>query len=337
MDPKDIITDEESQALREPAALADNTAGSGLMPSGQIQDLHADHWERILADRAPALESIAERMVSLLKLTGRRFFRSPVDVVAYPIRSVRWGAYARQLAAPTSLNVIEIKPANLKGVIAIGADFVFVLVDLFFGGDGKGARSGDLIEFTPMEQRLTRKLVEAIAGDLKQAWKPFLDVDFSLGKTETNPIFAGIAASSETVSVARFAIVMGEKEYVFEVVLPAAIVEPLRSLMRDAGQSEGSAGNAQKWRSRLREDVQEARVSMRAILSGTEINLRDIALAKPGDVIPTDLPASVVLYAGDQPLLEGTLGVFQGRNAVRISKPVNRHIVGEKYGRAKDN
>ncbi len=76
---------------------------------------------------------------------------------------------------------------------------------------------------------------------------------------------------------------------------------------------------------------------MRAVISGAEINLRDIALAKPGDVIHTDLPANVVLYAGDQPLLEGTFGVYQGRNAVRISKPVNRRILGEKYGRTEDH
>jgi flagellar motor switch protein FliM len=138
------------------------------------------------------------------------------------------------------------------------------------------------------------------------------------------------------VSVARFGFVIGDQEHGFEVVLPATLVEPLRS-MRDTGQIESSSGTAQKWRSRLREDVQEAKVSMRAVLTGTEINLRDIALARPGDVIHTELPASVVLYAGDQPLMEGTFGVYQGRNAVRISKPANRRIVGEKYGRAKDN
>jgi flagellar motor switch protein FliM len=336
MDPKDIISDEESQALRTNAPALDATGPAGARPAGQIQDLHADHWERILADRAPALESIAERMVSLLKTTGRRFFRTSLDVIAQPIRPVRWGAYARALPAPTSLNVIEIRPANLKGLIALNAEFVFALVDVFFGGDGKGKRSEDLLDFTPMEHRLTRKFIEAVAGDLKQAWKPFLDVDFTPGKTETNPIFTGIAGSSETLSVAGFSFVIGECEHSFEIVLPAAIVEPLRSL-HDTGQAEAAGDSAQKWRSRLREDVQGARVSMRAVLSATEINLRDIALARPGDVIPTELPANVVLFAGDQPLLEGTFGIFQGRNAVRISKPVNTLALGERHGRAKDN
>jgi len=333
MDPKELISDEESQALREPASLAD-VAGVPA-PAGEVRNLHADHWERILADRAPALESIGERMCSLLKATARRFYRQQLDVVAHPIQSVRWGAYARQLPAPSSLNVIDVKPTGLKGLINLNAEFVFLLVDVFLGGEGKGTRPSEMIEFTPMEQRMTRKFVEAVAADLRQAWKPFLDMEFALGKTETNPIFTGVAASSEFVSVARFAFVIGDKEHAFEIVLPSSLVEPLRSL-RDSGQAEGAAGNAQKWRSRLREDVQEARVSMRAILKGTEINLRDIALAKPGDIIPTELPASVVLYAGDQPLLEGTFGMYQGRNAVRISKPVNRRILGEKNEPAKD-
>jgi flagellar motor switch protein FliM len=324
-----------SRAPREPAATGPDAGAALMAPAGAIQDLHADHWERILADRAPALESITERMCSLLKATGRKFFRSSVDVVAHPFQSVRWGAWARALQAPTSLNVLDIRPNAQKGLISLDADFVFALVEVFFGGDGKGERYGDMVEFTPMEQRLTRKFVEALIGDLKQAWKPFLELDFALAKSETNPIFAAVATSSETVAVARFAFVAGEHEHAFDIVLPAALVEPLRGLQGSA-QSEGSASLSQKWRSRLREDVQEARVSMRAVLRGTEINLRDIALAQPGDVIATELPAHVVLYAGDQPLMEGTFGSFQGRNAVRISKPVNRRILGDKYGRAKD-
>lgn len=334
MDHKDIISDEESQALRQPPPAAAGQA-AGLARAGEVQGLHADHWERILADRAPALESIAERVVSLMKATGRRFFRRPVDVVAHPLRSVRWSAYARQLPVPSSLTVVDIRPATLKGLVSIDAGFVFVLTDVFFGGDGKGQRAAEMVDFTPIEQRLTRKFVEALLADLKQAWKPFLELDFTWLKAETNPIFAAIAAGSEPVSVARFGIVIDETEHAFEVVLPAALVEPLRS-MHDAGHLDGNSGTAQKWRSRLREDVQEAQVTMRAVLTGTQVNLRDIALARPGDVIHTELPASVVLLAGNQPLMEGTFGVFQGRNAVRISKPANRRILGVNDGRATD-
>jgi peptide chain release factor 1 len=72
-----------------------------------------------------------------------------------------------------------------------------------------------------------------------------------------------VGTSSELVSVARFGFLVGETEHAFEVVLPAALVEPLRG-MRDTSQLEATEGTAQKWRSRLREDGQEARVALRA-------------------------------------------------------------------------
>lgn len=334
MDPKELISDEESQALRNTAPPGDSATGSP-QPDGQVQELHADHWERILAGRVPALESIAERMVSLLKGTGRKFFRRNVEVASESARSIRWGTYARRLPVPTSLNVVELKPLKLKGVISLSADFVFVLVDLFFGGDGKGERAADLADLTPMEHRMTRKFIDAVAADLKDAWRPFIDLDFALVQSETNPIFALVAAATDVVSITRFAFIIDDREHSFEVILPATLVDPIRFL-RDAGVA-GAQGGAQSWRTRLREDVQEARVSLRAVLSQSSINLRDFVNAKPGDVIATELPASITLLAGDQPLLEGTFGSFQGRNAVRINKPVNRKVLGEKYGRIEDN
>jgi flagellar motor switch protein FliM len=334
MDPKDLISEEESQALRESAA-PDGSSPDTPQPEGQVQELHADHWERILANRVPALESISERMVSLLQATGRKFFRRNVEITTSSPRAIRWGAYSRRLPVPTSLNVFDLKPLKLKGVVSLSADFVFVLVDLFFGGDGKGERAADQADLTPMEQRMTRKFVEAIAADLKEAWRPFVDIDFSLSQSETNPIFASVAAATDIVSVSRFAFVIEDREHAFEVILPAALVEPNRFL-RDAGAASVQNG-AQAWRNRLREDVQEARVSLRAVLGESPISLRDLVNARPGDVIATELPANITLLAGDKPLLEGTFGSFQGRNAVRINKPLNRKMLGEKYGRTEDN
>ena len=137
MTTKEILSDEESQALREPGSQGDP---QGRAPEGQVVDLHADHWERIASDKVPALESISERMTSLLKLTARKFFRQSVEITPRPWREERWGLYSRRLPVPTSLNVLDVRSHNCKGVITLDAGFVFTLVDIFFGGDGKGRR-----------------------------------------------------------------------------------------------------------------------------------------------------------------------------------------------------
>jgi flagellar motor switch protein FliM len=330
MDPKEILSDEESQALRDADAQTEGTEAPAR--EGQVRELHADHWERIVADRVPALESISERMVSLLKTTGREFLRHSVEVAAEPTRSYRWGAYARKLPVPTSLNVLLIKPMGVKGVVCLDPDFVFALVDVFFGGDGTGARAIEHGDFTPVETRLVRKFVARVAEDMKEAWRPFIDVEFELGTSETNPVFAAVAAGSEVVSAGTFRFEFGDKEFAMQTILPASMVEPIRFL-RDAGQANTSDADSLKWRASLQEDVQDASVPLRAVLAETQISLRDLTSAKPGDIIPTEMPATVQVFAGDQPVVEGTFGVFQGQNAVRVSKLINRRMLGEKYGR----
>ncbi len=331
MSSQEIISDEESEALRENDAEATDETP---VPEGGVRDLHVDHWEQIISDQVPALESISERMVSLLKTTGRRFFRDSVEVSATRSRPQRWGSYARNLPVPISLNVIHIQSLDLKGVICLEADFVFTLVDIFFGGNGTGTRSLDHLEFTPMEVRLVQKFVSAVTQDMKQAWRPFMDLDIELGASETNPIFASVAAGADPVSVSGFKFALGDKELSMEIVLPATIVEPIRFL-RDSAGLEGTNADSEKWQSRLREDMQDANMVLRATLTEMQISLRELVLAKPGDVIPTDIPSTAMIYAGQQPLMKGTFGVSKGQNAVRIDEPVNRRLIGEEYGRRK--
>ena len=333
MNSKVILSDEEAQALRAGASLGDP---QGRAPEGQVVDLHADHWERIAADKVPALESISERMTSLLKITARKFFRQSVEVTPRPWREERWGLYSRRLPVPTSLNVLEIRAHKAKGVITLDAAFVFTLVDIFFGGDGKGRRTEGSAEFTPMEVRLVRKFVTALTQDMRDAWKPFVAIDFQLGASEVNPIFAAVAAGPDSMCITGFDLTLSGQDFRFEIALPDALMEPIRHL-RDAGQPDLAEADSRRWSTRLKADVQDAHVSLRAVVARTEISLRDLTQAKPGDIITTDLLPSVILYAGDTPLVEGAFGSFQGRNAVRITKPANRITVGEKYGRGENS
>lgn len=332
MNTREIISEDEAQALREGAG---NVDPQGPVPEGQVLDLHADHWERIAADRAPALDAISERLGGLLKMTARRFFRHPVDVTPRGWREERWGVYARRLPVPTSLNVLEIRTQKLKGMITLDADFVFTLTDIFFGGDGKTTRAEGTPDFTPMETRLVRKFVAAIIDDMREAWKPYMAVDIQLANSEISPVFAAIASNSEPVCITGFELALGGHELKVELILPQALIEPLRRL-RNPGQTNQGEADSQRWQARLKTDVQDATVSLRAVLNDTQVILRDISQARPGDIIAIDAPTTVTLFAGENALLEGTLGVCQGRNAVRITKPANRITVGEKYGRGED-
>jgi len=54
------------------------------------------------------------------------------------------------------------------------------------------------------------------------------------------------------------------------------------------------------------------------------MTLQQIVDLKPGDIIPIDMPSTVVLEAEEIPLFRGTLGVSRGNAAIKITEQVRR-------------
>jgi len=327
MESNEVLTGEESAALRDSDA-SDDAAPTA--DAGGVRSLDPDHWDRIFKDRAPALESIAERMVSRFKQTGRRFFREPISVTASPAHRVRWGVYMRKLAVPASMHEISITPLGLSGVICLDANFVFSLADKFFGGDGLAERPMELAEFTPMEDRLVRRFITALVEDMESSWKPLVELRFILGRSESNPLFLSIAADSDTLSLTTFTFDFAGRQFELDIALPGVLIEPMQFVGQKA--SQGSSVGSQGWHSKIREDMQEARVTLRAVLAETQINLRDLTTARPGDVIPIAAPQTVRLLTGDQPVFEGTFGIIRERHAVQVTREVSSDKSGDKHG-----
>ena len=330
MDPRDVLTDEEAEALRDSAS----EQSDDVTASGGVRNLDVDHWERIAPERLPALDSITERLVSLLKTSMHRVFRRTIEISSQSPDMVRWDRYVRRLNGPVSLNVLDIEPLGLKGLIRLDADFVFVLVDLLFGGTGDGERNPTNPDLTPTEIRVVRKLITTVTEDLKNAWSPFVDLDFRLGTSENNPVFAAIATSADHVCRSEFTLDLGGKSGVMEILVPMPLVEAIRFAAESGG---GSGSDSRVFKKRIREDLQDAVVNLRGVLLETQVSLRELAVAQPGDIIETSMPSAVTVYAGDRPVLEGTFGVSRGKNAIRVSKPASRRALGDEYGQHKDS
>ena len=121
---------------------------------------------------------------------------------------------------------------------------------------------------------------------------------------------------------------IGENAHSIEIVLPESAVDSLRK-PRVKAIGSPQKQSALDWSARLREDIKDARVVLRAVLGETPITLRRIANAQPGDIITTDALSSVKIYAGHKAVLAGTLGTHRGFNAVKISGPVNQKLFGD--------
>ena len=226
------------------------------------------------------------------------------------------------MRTPASLDVCRIKPLSGNALLVFDPELVFLMVDTYFGGPGRSVERAADRGLTPTEVRFVQLVLRQAATDLAQAWAPVAAVEVELVKHESNPLFAGIAAPTDTVLVNRFNIELPNGGGSLDLVMPAAMIEPLREAL--AAGILARSDKSDVWGPALAGYLREAQLEVRVVLAETPITLGDLHRLKPGDVLPIEAPGAARLYAGDQPLYEGKFGVSRGRNSLKVLNRVRR-------------
>jgi flagellar motor switch protein FliM len=86
----------------------------------------------------------------------------------------------------------------------------------------------------------------------------------------------------------------------------------------------------ERWTAAMSEEMKGVRVRMRCTLAEIELDLRELISLGVGDIIPVDLPRSVVVDIEGVPGYRCEYGTYQGHNALKILEPVRRARTNEK-------
>ncbi len=318
----DILTQDEIDALLHGVNTGDvESENDELVDDGQIKSYNFSSQDRIVRGRMPTLEMINERFARLLRISLFNMLRRSAEISIGGVQMLKFSEYVHSLFVPTSLNLIRVNPLRGTALFVIDPKLVFILVDNFFGGDGRYHTKIEGREFTPTEMRVIEMLLKLAFKDLTEAWTPVMQVQFDYMHSEVNPQFANIVSPTEVVVVTTFHVELEGGGGDFHVTMPYSMVEPIRELL-DAGVQSDRADVDERWAQSLREEMKEAEVGLNSTLTTINLTLGDVLRLKPGDVVPVELPRSVTLRAEDIPIFRGHFGVSCGMNSIKVIRPV---------------
>lgn len=322
MSGNDLLSQDEIDALLHGVGSGDvETDADDELFDGDARSYDFASQDRIVRGRMPTLEMINERFVRYFRISLFNMLRRSAEISVSGVQMLKFGEYVHSLFVPTSLNLTKINPLRGTALFVLDPKLVFIVVDNFFGGEGKFHTKIEGREFTPTEQRIVQMMLHKVYVDLKQAWAPVMDVDFQFLNSEVNPQFANIVSPTEVVVVSTFHVDLDGGSGDLHVTMPYSMVEPIREQL-DAGVQSDRTEIDERWSISLKEEMKEAKVSMRSTLVETEITLRDVVNLKPGDVIPISLPEHVFLLVEDIPSFKGRFGVSRGNRAVKIEEKI---------------
>jgi len=319
----DLLSQDEIDALLHGVDDVEEEDTEKEAPSADALDYDFSSQDRIVRGRMPTLEIVNERFARHMRISLFNMMRRTAEVSINGVQMIKFGEYVHTLFVPTSLNMVRFRPLKGTALITMEARLVFILVDNFFGGDGRYHAKIEGREFTPTERRIIQMLLKLVFEDYKEAWAPVMDVGFEYLDSEVNPAMANIVSPTEVIVISSFHIELDGGGGDFHIALPYSMLEPIRELL-DAGVQSDKEDTDMRWSKALRDEIMDVPVEMIAKLAETEMSLREVMDLREGDVIPLELPDDVTVLIEDLPTFHAKMGRSRDNVALKISEKLRR-------------
>ena len=273
--------------------------------------------ERIVRGRMPNLEIVNERFARNLRNGLFQLLRKNAEISAGEIKVHKYSVFLREIAVPTSLNVVSVQPLRGNGLVVCDPSLVFAAIDSLFGGNGKHRTRIEGRDFSPTEQRVIRRLVDVVTNEYGRAWADTYPIALGYLRSEMLPQFATIATPSEVVVSSSFEMEIGDMTGCVHICIPYATLEPIRDVLFSTTKIEHGAEDG-RWVSLMKSQIREARVELVVELAHAPATVEQVLGLAAGDFIELDLQPGVEAKVAGVPVLACNYGVSNGKYALKV-------------------
>ncbi|NPA38932.1 MAG: flagellar motor switch protein FliM [Thermodesulfobacteria bacterium] len=269
--------------------------------------------------KIPGLEVINEQLARSLRMQFSTLLKEMVDINNLPLQMERFKDFLNKIPVPTSIHIFKLEPLKGQALLIIDATLAFLFIERFLGAERKHIKVEGR-EFTPIEQRLLKKVVDLIFSELEKAWRNIYPVKPKYIRGEVNPQFARVLMPEETVIVTGYNLDLESVSGKILFCYSLSTLQPIKEKLYSPYQLEEYVDLT--WKKTLEKYILTSEVELRAILGRGTITLEDLINLEEGDVIVLDKKAEepIEVYIEGIPKILGKLGVFKNRLAVQVEK-----------------
>lgn len=270
--------------------------------------------------KIPGIDVINDYLIRSLRLGLSTLLREMVDLTPLPTQMERFKDFMNKIPVPTSIHIFKLEPLKGNYLLIIDAPLVFVFVERFLGGGERKIIKVEGREFTPIEQRLIKKVVDMIFVELEKAWRNIHPVKPKYVRGEVNPQFARVLQPEETVIVTGFNVELENLSGKILFCYPLSALQPIKDKLFSPYQIEEVIDP--KWKRALESTVLESQVEIKALLGKTKITLEDLLHLREGDVLVLEkkVEEPIEVYIENIPKILGRLGIYKKHLAIQIEE-----------------
>ena len=309
MSTNDLLTTEEMSALLKKAD-----------PGGdkrRVAPYNFRRPDRLSKEQMRSLYLLHDTLSHALSSSLPVFLRTVSEVALISVEQQACADYIKGITDPTALFTLSLYPLPGVAALEISPLLAFPIVDWMLGGPGAPGQEPRAV--TEIEQNILEGFLQPVLEELREAWRPLIDIDPSVVGRETRPQMLQIVAPNEVVLSVTFQVQIGEARGPLCLGIPATMLEPILSKFNRTAFARRREIPPEDTRALL-DALAGVSFPVTAELESTTFTLNEIMNLAPGDVLRLDhrLEQPVRINISGMQKFNGELGEQQKRAVVSL-------------------
>jgi flagellar motor switch protein FliM len=288
-------------------------------PESQRKVTHYDFHraDRISQDQMRSLTLLHDDFARNFSSSLSAYLRAFVEVTLASVEQMSYGEFVKILPDPTLFSSIGMRPLDGNMALELNPNLVFPMIDMLLGGPGNVV--AEARNLTEIEMHIIEGVINLGMRDLKEAWRPIMELDFYLDGAGTKPQMFQIVSGGETVVTVGMDIKVGENVGTMNICIPSRMLKVIRSRF-DQQWSIRRQKVAGSEADKILNLIRGAEVSISGVMRESNLTVDDLLKILPGDVIQLNKPMSepLLLCVAGIPKFLGHVVVRRGKRAFEI-------------------
>ncbi len=263
-------------------------ASRGAKQDAEVRLYDFQRPSRISKEQLSSLRAIYGLVTKGLEgwFAGR--VRDAITLELENVEPLTFGEFTLALPSPCSSYVLELGLGGQSpGVVEVGRELGYYLVDRFLGGAGEV--DAPVRAFSLMERAVVQLVVDRLALQLREAWHDFVAMEPKVTGFESVPEMLQITSPEDPVLVAHVQVKVQNISSLILVCLPFPALEKFFSGQgnRRLTQARGTEAERRDEQLRMADHVRRAGLGISARFPAFNLPLGTLSALREGDLLST--------------------------------------------------
>ncbi|MCR5797208.1 MAG: flagellar motor switch protein FliM [Eubacterium sp.] len=285
----------------------------------QVKDYNFARPSKFSKDHLRTLVFIFEHYARLLSTNLPVYLRKNVQVEVMHSEATTFQEFSNSLLNPVLLGIVNFRPLEGNIIIELASGLGYTMVDRMLGGFGLPIEKTR--DFTEIELNIIERIMIVCTNLLVEPWENVLEIDPSLDRIETNSQFVQFISPNEMTSIVTMSIKVGDVEGLMNICVPYSVVEPvIDKINTKYWYSTTESKDDEMYREIIEENINKAKIPVRAIMGKSVISVNDFMHMQVGDIIKinTKVDDDLDVYVGNIKKFSAVPGAVDDSYAVKV-------------------